>query len=477
MILFEWNTRVHGKRFDQISDQELSELRALGFDWIWMMGIWRISPAVLAISKRFGHDFEGSPYAIADYEISPLLGGEQAFRDFVRRAREQGLRVMADFVPNHMAVDSPLIDAHPEWVIHSNPSLRDERPEDYFDHKQGRLAHGKDPYFAGWVDTVQLDYSHPGLRAHMIHILRRLASLVDGLRCDMAMLVLRDQIKTQWFPRIPQELFDQHFPGEFWPIAIESVRAERPDFIFMAEVYWDKEAYLQELGFDFTYNKKLYDMLAHHPNTVELTGYLSGIPNKYLRHCTHFLENHDEERAAQRFGARSRPCAMLSYSIPGAVFVHQGQMEGYLEKLPVQRVRPLRKEHPDRRLLAFYARLLWCVKDPIFRIGEFTVLHERKGLVLFCRSLGKRRVLIGIDPAREPTAENPALEIALSELELSAHHKKSAEGGPHPVRKAFDLWNAEEIHIECDASHLKIHAGYVKSYRENGGLIIELHGE
>lgn len=477
MILFEWNTRVYGKRFDQISDQELQELKTLGFDWIWMMGIWRISPAVLAISKRFGHDFEGSPYAIADYEVNPHLGGEQAFRRFVARAHEQGLRVMADFVPNHLAVDSPLIDAHPEWVIHSNPSLRDERAEDYFDHPKGRLAHGKDPYFAGWVDTVQLDYAHPGLRAHMIAVLRRLSGLVDGLRCDMAMLVLREQVKNQWFPRVPWAFFDQHFPGEFWPIAIESVRAERPDFVFMAEVYWDKDAYLQELGFDFTYHKKLYDVLTHKPNIIELTGYLSGVPEKYLRHSIHFLENHDEERAAQQFGVRSRPCAMLSYAIPGGVFVHQGQMEGFTEKLPVQRVRPLRKEHPDWSLASFYARLLWCVRDPIFRIGEFTVLHAQGGLILFCRSHGNRTVLVGVDPASAPGAESPRIELPLSELSAPPHSRRPTEGSPRVIRRAVDLWNAEEVYVECDSSRMRLPAGQVKTFRENGGFMIELFRE
>src|SRR5262249_51103009 len=144
-------------------------------------------------------------------------------------------------------------DSHPEYFIFSNTDLRDERPTDYFNHRVGRLAHGRDPYFAGWTDTVQFDYVHPGLRAHQIEVLKKLAGMVDGLRCDMAMLVLREQIKNQWFPRVDWWAFNDHMPEEFWSEAIRAVKGLRSDFIFMAEVYWDKEPYLQQLGFDLTY--------------------------------------------------------------------------------------------------------------------------------------------------------------------------------------------------------------------------------
>src|SRR5258706_1415997 len=134
MMIFELNSRVHGKRFDQITDEELTTLTGLGFDWIWMMGIWQISAGASAVARQIAPDYQGSPYAISEYQVNPDLGGETAFREFVARAHKVGLRVMADFVPNHMAIDSPLIDQHPEFFIHSNPALRDEKPHDYFIH-------------------------------------------------------------------------------------------------------------------------------------------------------------------------------------------------------------------------------------------------------------------------------------------------------------------------------------------------------
>ncbi|KAF0248573.1 MAG: glycosidase, partial [bacterium] len=310
MIIYELNARVYGKRFNQITNEELQRLVDMGFDWLWLMGIWRTSVAGKTIAQQLAPDFEASPYAIVDYQVNPDLGGEEALKDLVERAHKLGLKIMVDFVPNHMAPDSPLIDSHPEFFIHHNPDLRHELPRDNFLHPNGRyLAYGRDPYFAGWTDTVQLDYVHPELRTHQINELKRLATLVDGLRCDMAMLVLREQIKNQWFPKIDWDTFNQHMPNEFWSEAISAVKKTRPDFIFMAEVYWDKEPYLQQLGFDLTYDKKLYDLLEHASGN-ELVNYLQNVPNEYLSRSVHFLENHDEPRAAERFGNRQKPAAI-----------------------------------------------------------------------------------------------------------------------------------------------------------------------
>lgn len=416
VILFELNVRLHRRTLAELADEQLERLAALGFDWVWLMGLWRIGDAAIAISRRYGADFEGSPYAIADYEVSPELGGEPALRAFVERAHALGLKVMADFVPNHVAVDSPMLDAHPDFAIHWNPGCRDAHEGDYFDHPRGRLAHGKDPYFAGWTDTAQLDYSHPPLRAHQIGVLRRLAGLVDGVRCDMAMLVLREQIKRQWFPRVDQALFDHHFPEEFWSEAIRSVRAEHPGFTFMAEVYWDKEPTLQALGFDLTYDKKLHDLLAYAAPAGEIAGYLAQADAGYLRRSVHFLENHDEERAAVRFGARQRAAAILSFALPGAVFVHQGEMEGLREKIPVQRRIPLQREQPDPALGRFYAELLACVRDPLFREGEMELLGVQEGVILFLRRLGGRVALVGGSAGYDDRAESPALSLPLARL-------------------------------------------------------------
>ena len=464
MILFELNARLHKKRLDALADEHLPRLAALGFDWIWLMGIWTMGPRGVVMSRKYGADFEGSPYAIAAYEVDPLLGGEAELRAFVARAHAAGIKVMADFVPNHLALDTPLIDADPAMVIHSNPAIRREHATDYYDHPKGRLAHGKDPYFEGWNDTVQLDYAYPPLRAHQVAQLQRIAGLVDGVRCDMAMLVLREHVKKSWFPGVDQASFDAAYPREFWDEAVTAVRAEHPDFVFMAEVYWDNEPRLQALGFDYTYNKKLYDLLAHHAPSAEIAEQLQHWPQEYLERSVHFLENHDEERAAHRFGKRSRPSAILSYAIPGAVFVHQGQMEGVCEKLPVQRREPLRRETPNVALQAFYTRLLGLVRRPIFREGELMILGAEEDVVLALRRRGEERVLVGADPGGHRHPTSPAIEIPLVWLGIA----------PGTAIRCTDLWTEKTIATIPSPIELRLAEGAVASWAENHAFLIEL---
>src|SRR5207248_10753775 len=103
------------------------------------------------------------------------------------------------------------------------------------------LAHGRDPYFPGWPDTLQLNYRHGGLREAMVGELLTIARLCDGIRCDMAMLLLPDVFARTWgddaLPR------DGTGPVDvpFWPEAIRRVKKAHPGFLFMAEVYWDLE--------------------------------------------------------------------------------------------------------------------------------------------------------------------------------------------------------------------------------------------
>ncbi|APR80524.1 Sucrose phosphorylase [Minicystis rosea] len=462
MILLEIPARVGHHDLAALADAHIDRAAALGFDWIWLMGLWRIGPEAVRLSRTFAPDFEGSPYAIADYEVSPELGGEAALRAFVSRAHARGISVMADFVPNHMSLDSPLVSAHPEYAIHWNPSVRDASPSDYFDHPGGRLAHGKDPYFPGWSDTVQLDYSHPGLRAHQVSVLERIAGLVDGVRCDMAMLVLREHVKGHWFPRVDQGAFDRAYPEEFWSTAIRAVKAKRPDFTFMAEVYWDKEPRLQGLGFDFTYDKKLYDLLADGRAAEDIAAHLAGLPSEYVKRSVHFLENHDEERAAVRFGRRTRPAAILSYALPGAVFVHQGQMEGFTEKLPVQRWEPTRRETVDADLSRFHARLLAVVRDPVFRQGTLEVLGAQQGLVLLVRRHEGKVALVGADPRAE-RRESPPIEVLLERLGIAAG------------ARVIDRWTGDPIDgVEIAEGRLRLRAGAVASFAEGHGFLLDL---
>ena len=162
---------------------------------------------------------------------------------------------MLDFVPNHMAPDHPWVEEHPDYFVAGTEELLAREPQNYLriKRKDGDLilAHGRDPYFPGWPDTVQIDYGHPAAYEAMMRELEQVARQCDGVRCDMAMLLLPEVFERTWGRK----------PASFWPAAISRVREQDPDFCFMAEVYWDLEWTLQQQGFDYTYDKRLYDRL------------------------------------------------------------------------------------------------------------------------------------------------------------------------------------------------------------------------
>ena len=281
--LYQINTRVlltelsrslgRPATLDDIPDAELDRLAEMGFDWIWLLSVWQTGPAAQRISRsnhQWRREFEetlpdlreediaGSGFAITGYTVHRNLGGDAALARLRARMRQRGLRLMLDFVPNHMAPDHPWTDEHPDYFVHGSEDDLARSPRNYcrVETKNGPLllAYGRDPYFDGWPDTLQLNYGNPELQQAMIGELERIAGQCDGVRCDMAMLVLPDVFERTWGIRA----------DPFWPKAIESVRRKHPDFLFMAEVYWDMEWTLQQQGFDYTYDKRLYDRLREH---------------------------------------------------------------------------------------------------------------------------------------------------------------------------------------------------------------------
>jgi hypothetical protein len=159
----------------------------------------------------------------------------------------------------------------------------------------------------------------------------------------------------------------------FWPRATQAVRERVPGFTFMAEVYWDLEWTLQQQGFDYAYDKRLYDRLragAAGPVRDHFRAE-AGYQDKLAR----FLENHDEPRAAATFApAPHRAAATLTFLSPGLRFLHQGQLEGRTKRISPHLVRAP-EEPKDAELAAFYARLLALVKRPEVRDGRWQLIE------------------------------------------------------------------------------------------------------
>jgi glycosidase len=389
--LYQINTRVwltdlsrplgRPATLDDVPDTELDRLREMGFDWIWLLSVWCTGAAAQKISRTNREwrrefletlpdlqeeDIAGSGFAITSYTVHPALGGAAALARIRRRLRDRGLRLMLDFVPNHTAPDHPWADAHPEYFIAGTEADLARAPYNYtrVPLSQGDrvLALGRDPYFAGWPDTLQLDYSNPATQDAMIGELLEIAEQCDGVRCDMAMLVLPDVFERTWGRPAPP----------FWPEATGRVRERAPDFCFIAEVYWDLEWTMQQQGFDYTYDKRLYDRLREGHARAAREHLLAGLD--YQDRLARFMENHDEPRAAAAFPpSMHEAAAIVTYLSPGLRFFHQGQFEGRRKRISPHLVRAPR-EAVDDALQWFYERLRAVLNQPVFRDGEWSLL-------------------------------------------------------------------------------------------------------
>jgi hypothetical protein len=376
----------HTVTLGNVPQAELERLAGYGFDALWLMGVWQRSPASRRIAREHGglqaeyrrtladyapEDVVGSPYAIYRYRVDPALGGDEQLAALRGRMRELGLGLILDFVPNHVAIDHAWVAEHPERLVQGQPIDLCHTPPRYFGVQARVFAHGRDPYFPGWTDTAQLDYRRPDTRRAMADALLAVADRCDGVRCDMAMLVTRSVFLRTWDGE-----FDP--PGaEFWPKAIAEVKSAHPGFLLLAEVYWDMEYELQQMGFDYTYDKRLYDrLLGDDPGLVREHLQLAGL--EYQSHQVRFVENHDEQRALAAFGPqRSQAVAALTLTLPGLRLVHEGQMEGRRLKLPVQLGRrPI--EPPEPGMEPFYRRLLAVLRHPVFHQGQWRFLPARE---------------------------------------------------------------------------------------------------
>jgi len=397
-LLYEINTRCWLRALSEksgtkitladVPDSELARWQKLGFTHIWLMGVWTTGPRARAEALQHPElrsaydqvlpawqeaDVAGSPYAIGDYQIPPALGGEAGLAAFRQRLHDHGLRLLLDFVPNHVGLDHPWVSGQPDLFVQS-PA---EAPGTFAQQSRAGvrwLAYGRDPYFAPWTDTVQLDYRGPATRAMMTQLLQSIAERCDGVRCDMAMLVLNDVFAKTWesFP-IPNH---QSPASEFWASAIPAVKKTHPEFLFLAEGYWGLEARLQALGFDYTYDKALHDGLVSH-DAVGVQNHLLRMTAEAIAGSAHFLENHDEPRIASALSpAEHRAAALLILGLPGMRFLHDGQLSGARRKIPVQLSRRA-LEPSQAEIASIYDLLLTTLPGTAVGQGRGELLKPR----------------------------------------------------------------------------------------------------
>lgn len=491
-LLYEVNTRCWLRELSQregrpvtlasVPDDCLDTWQQLGPAHLWLMGVWPGGPrarrqALDGEAQRRAYtealpdwqetDVAGSPYAVAGYEVSAELGGEAGLQLLRQRLRNRGMKLVLDFVPNHVGLDHPWVREQPGLFVQS-PVQRKE----FFSQETRAgvrwLAHGKDPNFSAWTDTVQLDYRLAITRQQMSQELLRLAARCDAVRCDMAMLVLKDVFANTW-ASFPVESGVAHEDGEFWTAAIQQVKAARPDFVFLAEAYWGLEPRLQALGFDYTYDKELYDgLVARQAGAVQR--HLLELPPAGLAAGAHFLENHDEPRIASRLSFEEhRAAAVLILGLPGMRFLHEGQLSGARIRVPVQLARRCAEpEQPEIR--RFYERLLQALRQTAVGQGSWQMIRPREAwagnpsaqniVLVLWQDQGTGFALVAVNLAPHPSQCFAPLEVVrLAESDWLIRNLLGAEAYP---RSGSDL-QTRGLYLDLPA-----HTGQLLQARRQG---------
>ena len=323
-------------KFSNIDRESLDYFKSLGVTHLWLTGIVRHATGestggCTASSPDWVKGRAGSPYAITDYyDVNPYLADVpekrmEEFKDLLKRVHNAGLKVIIDFVPNHVARDYTAFTAlHPAPT--GMPSLgsdddksvhwREENDFFYYPGTELKLpiksqtykelpalasgnAYTAEPAVNDWYDTIKINYcdTHTGTWDKMLDIVRFWAGMgVDGFRCDMVELV----------------------PADFFTWLIREIHKQYPEIVFIAEVYQKElySKYIREVGFDLLYDKSgMYDTIRAivQKNTDD-----SGVPVEAWQstrkitwnwqslgdlqpYMLNFLENHDEQRFASDF--------------------------------------------------------------------------------------------------------------------------------------------------------------------------------
>jgi len=427
-VIYEINTwawltdlsRKHNRAVNlgTVPDSEWDAITSRGFDAVWFMGVWERSPGGIDISMRSEgllgdfrralpdfspQDNVGSPYCVRRYVVDEHLGGQKGLATARRQLAQRGLRLILDFVPNHVAPDHPWVGSHPEYFIQGSADDARNDPASFVAVGDKVFACGRDPYFPAWADVLQLNAFDPGLRQVVIKTISEIADQCDGIRCDMAMLLLNGIFGRTWAGRAGATPAD-----EYWTTVIPAIRGKHTEFRFIAEAYWDTEWQLRQQGFDFCYDKKLYDRMEHGPAENVRQHLLADL--SYQEGMVRFIENHDEPRAAVTFpDGKGRAAAAAILTLPGARLLHEGQFEGWQVRLPVFLSR--RPAEPvDHDLAAFYGRLLKATNQDLFRDGDWR-LCERSGwpdnqsyqnLLAWCWVKDNERALIVVNYGPAP---------------------------------------------------------------------------
>jgi glycosidase len=406
----------------ELIDQELAV-----FDAIWCMGVWERSPKGRNMARNdeglqkeyqkalryySTDDVIGSPYAVYYYHVDSHIGGSEGLASFRKDLASRNISLILDYVPNHVAVDHIWTLEKSDIFVKGTMDDLMQKPFEYFSVGQEVYANGRDPNFPPWTDTVQINAFSQSARDKALNTLINIAEQCDGVRCDMAMLMTNKVFKRTWGEKVGDEP-----ETEFWEDLIPPIKEKFPNFKFIAEVYWDMEWELIQQGFDYCYDKRLYERLANE-NAKSVVEHLQANWD-YQKKLLRFIENHDEPRAVTVFGEEaSKAAATIALTLPGAKLIYEGQMRGYEIKVPVQ-LGKNPNEDDNLDLMNFYEKLIKALPGVEFSDGHWSLCEstpiggeERsyKNLVAYqWWNNTKRRVII-VNYSLRPSKANIKIE-------------------------------------------------------------------
>lgn len=382
-----------------LRDVPLSEWQRIAddsVDMVWLMGVWQLGefglqhdrvPAMLDGFKNelpdvTADDVIGSPYAVQQYTFNTDIGTSADLAAVRKTLHQLGMQLMLDFVPNHGAVDSVLVNSTPS-VFMQKPSSYSSHSDWWIERDGKTFSYGRGPYDGPWTDTLQYNYWSTSTIEVMTKTLEFIASQADAIRCDMGMLLLNEVIERTWGDVMSANGFSRP-SEEFWKVAIDAVRKQYPDTVFMAEAYnYDmtsppEKTFLQNLGFDVVYDKTVLDDLKT-GDLDTLRTYIGSQSQGFFQATAHFVENHDEHRSAENLKGQQQAFAgsVVASTIPGVKLFYFGQFDGFAKKLDVQ-LRRATKESPNLTLHKQYTDLLRLLKDEVFHSGSWTFISTPK---------------------------------------------------------------------------------------------------
>jgi glycosidase len=398
-------------RLDQIPDKELDQLAEWGFNALWLIGLWERSPASKIVKRWCGNpEAEASAYSLFDYVIANDLGGEDAYHKLNQMAKQRGIRLASDMVPNHTGIDSKWIRSNPDWYIsldyppfpsysYSGDSLSGDPNigiflEDHYfsrsdaavtfkhvNYRTGKtryIYHGNDGTSMPWNDTAQLNYLLPEVREAIIQTILHVARKFPIIRFDAAMTLTRKHFHRLWYPSpgsggdipsraglgLTHEEFVQKVPNEFWREVVDRINQEMPDTLLLAEAFWLLEGFfVRTLGMHRVYNSAFMNMMRDEDNAK----YRSVIKTtleydpQILKRFVNFMNNPDEETAAKQFGKGDKyfGICLLLVTMPGLPMFGHGQVEGFTEKYGMEYRKSYWNEDIDTGLVDYHQRVIF----------------------------------------------------------------------------------------------------------------------